>query len=180
MAVISGGVVMPAAAGAVLVNAGAPTAGADEVKTIVFGGTPTSGTFTLTFDGHTTAAITWSSTNATLVSNIDTALEALPNIGSGGVTTGSTGTLTSGVGTVQVTFSGANVSKFNVPDMSATSSLVGTTPTITIATSTVGTLATGRGAAEGALLTDSSNGKLYIQTASTPNSPTWTVVGGQS
>jgi hypothetical protein len=180
MGAISGGKVIPAAAGAVLVNAGAPSAGADEVQTILFGGTPTGGTFTLTFDGHTTSAITWSSTNATLVSNIDTALEALPNIGSGGVTTGSTGTLTNGIGTVSVTFAGANVSKLDVATLTYSSSLTGTNPTITIAESTVGTLATGRGAARGAVLSDSTNGKLYIQTASTPNSPTWTVVGGQS
>lgn len=174
MGVISGGNVINLAAGAIGVNAGVPTDGADEVQTLVFAGID-SGTFPLTFDGHTTGAITWSSTNATLVSNIDAALEALPNIGSGGVTVGSTGTLTNGLGTVTVTFDGANVCKMNVPTLSAvTTSLVGTTPTITIATSTVGTLATFRGAATAAICMNSSTGELYTQMHATPPNTTWT------
>ena len=79
--------------------------GTNEVQTLTFGGTPTGGTFTLTFDGYTTAPISWSSTNATLVANIDAALEALPNIGAGGVTV-AVGTMTNGIGTITVTFGG--------------------------------------------------------------------------
>ena len=70
-----------------LSNAGAPSAGTDEVQTITFGGTPTGGTFKLKFGSFTTAAISWSATNNTLRDNVDAALEALPNIGTGGVTT---------------------------------------------------------------------------------------------
>jgi len=47
------------------------------VQTITFTGTITGGTFTLTFGGVTTAPITWSSTAATLASNIQTALDAI-------------------------------------------------------------------------------------------------------
>jgi hypothetical protein len=179
MAVISGGVVMPASAsGHPATVAGAPSNGADEVQTIAIGGTPEGGTFTLTFDGHTTAAITWSATNGTLVSNANTALEALPNIGTDGVTVGTT-TMTSGVGTLSVTFDGSNVCKRNVAAMTATSSLTGTTPTITIATATVGTLATAWGAEKGAPLTDTDNGIAYINTG-TAATPTWTKTGTQS
>src|SRR3954463_10288848 len=94
----------------ILQNTGAPVAGTDEVQTITIGGTPTAGTFTLTYDGFTTAAITWSNVNATLIAAIDAALEALPNIGSGGVVT-AVGTMTAGIGTTTVTFSGANMAK---------------------------------------------------------------------
>src|SRR5690349_13030962 len=85
--------------------AGTPSAGTDEVQTITVGGTPTGGTFTLTFQNRTTAAITWSATNNTLRDNVDAALEALPNIGTGGVTT-AVGTMTAGIGTLTVTFAG--------------------------------------------------------------------------
>jgi hypothetical protein len=172
---------MPIIEGAVsrpITNAGAPSAGTDEVQTITFGGTPTGGTFTLTFEGHTTAAITWSATNATLVANIDAALEALNNIGSGGVTT-AVGTMTAGIGTITVTFSGGNVAKKAVGLMTASSSLTGTSPTLAVAETTPGVDATGRGAGAGQLLIDTTNKKLYINTG-TALAPTWTVTGTQS
>ena len=43
------------------------------------------GTFTLTFDGETTASIAYSATPTTMAANIVAALEALPNIPAGGV-----------------------------------------------------------------------------------------------
>src|SRR5262249_2287564 len=55
------------------------------VQTITFGGTITGGTFTLSFNGLTTGPITWSATAATLQTNIQNALLALPNIGTGNV-----------------------------------------------------------------------------------------------
>src|SRR3954466_12066804 len=94
----------------ILQNAGAPVAGTDEVQTITFGGTPTGGTFTLTYDGFTTAAITWVAVNATLIAAIDAALEALPNIGTGGVVT-AVGTMRGVIGTATVTFSGRQVGR---------------------------------------------------------------------
>src|SRR3954464_11821503 len=96
--------VIEGAMGAPQQFAGAPVAGTDEVQTITIGGTPTSGTFRLTFEGFTTGDITWSATNATLVANIDAALEALDNIGTGGVVT-AVATMTAGIGTATVTFS---------------------------------------------------------------------------
>lgn len=159
-------------------NAGAPSAGSDEVQTITFGGTPTGGTFKLTFQSNTTAAITWSSTNSTLVSNIDTALEALTNIGASGVTT-AVGTMTAGIGTITVTFNGV-VGKLLLTVMTvANNSLTGTNPTIAVAQTTPGVTATGRGYGKGKLLSDTTNGKVYINTGTT-TAPTWTVVGAQT
>ena len=58
--------------------------GTNEVQTITFGGTVTSSTastFTLAFNGATTAAIAYSSVTGTLQSNIQNALNALASIG---------------------------------------------------------------------------------------------------
>lgn len=163
--------------GTPLSNAGTPVAGTDNVQRITIGGTPTGGTFTLTFDGHTTDAIDWSSTNGTLLTNIETALEALDNID--GVTVAAD-SLTSGIGTIDVTFNGANVAKLAHGVMTAdASNLTGTSPTVSVAEQTAGINATHRNAAAGAQLVDTTNGVLYINTGS-PGSPTWTVVGTQT
>jgi len=156
---------------------GIPPAGTDEVQTITFGGTPTGGTFTLTFQGATTAAITWVNVNATLVAAIDAALEALVNIGTGNVTT-AVGTMTAGIGTATVTFVGARA-KQPVGALTATSSLTGTAPTIAVAETTPGVKPGGRGAPKGAMLTDTTNGIAYINTG-TDASPTWTKIGTQT
>lgn len=68
--------------GGVLTDAITPTPGTNETQTITITGTPTGGTFTLTFMGETTGTIAFDATSAAVV----TALEALPNIGAGGVT----------------------------------------------------------------------------------------------
>ena len=158
--------------------AGAPVQGTNEVQTLTIGGTPTGGTFKLAFDGYTTAAITWSATDATLVAAIDAALEALPNIGSGGVTVADS-TLTSGIGDATITF-GGNLAEMVVPLITvADNSLTGTTPTLEVAETTAGVTATARGAKKGALLSDTTNGILYINTG-TALAPTWTKVGTQT
>lgn len=158
-------------------NAGAPVAGTDEVQRMTIGGTPTGGTFALSYDGYTTAAITWSSTNSTLFANIDAALEALPNID--GVTVADA-SMTSGIGTLDITFSGANVAKKAQPLITvASNDLTGSSPTVAIAEQTAGVDATHRNAAAGALLIDTTNKELYINTG-TQGAPTWTVAGTQS
>lgn len=166
-------------AGSIGVLSGAPSAGTNEIQTITIGGTPTGGTFTLTFEGFQTAAISWSATNNTLRDNIDAALEALPNIGTGGVTT-AVGTMTAGIGTMTVTFAGGTVQRRNVGLMTATNSMTGTSPTIAVAETTPGVEATGRGAATGALFVRSDNGTVYVNTSTTANAPTLTVVGTQT
>lgn len=59
-------------------------AGVDEIQTIGFSATPTSGTFKLVFDGETTAVINWDDTNT----EVQTALNNLTNL-SGVTVTGS-------------------------------------------------------------------------------------------
>lgn len=157
--------------------AGAPASGTNEIDTITIGGTPTAGSFTITVaNGRTTKAITWSATNATLIANIDAALELLPNVGTGGVTTAE-GSLTAGIGTITLTFVGKNA-KMDFPALTVTSSLTGTSPTLAIATTTAGVAATFRNAPTGALVVDTSTPALYLNTSTTANSPTWTRTGG--
>lgn len=165
--------------GNVLFNAGAPTNGTTEIQTITIGGTPTGGTFTLVYDGLTTSPITWSATNATLVSNIQTALLALSNIGASGVAA-AVGTMTAGVGTINLTFGGNLIGQaLNLITVGA-NNMTGTSPTVAVTRTTAGINATGRGAHTGARLVDTTNGKEYIQTNTTPPGITWTVVGTQS
>lgn len=160
----------------ILNYAGVPGTGTDEVQTLTIDAT--GGTFKLRFEGFVTAAITWSSTNATLLSNINTALEALPSIGTGGITT-AVGTMTAGVGTLTLTFAG-NRGKQAIGSLVtvANNSLTGTA-TLSIAETTPGVDATFRGAPKGQLVVDTTNGKLYINTG-TALAPTWTVAGTQS
>lgn len=178
MALITGGKIIEGVLDG-YTSAGAPTAGTNEVQTLTIGGTPTGGTFKLAYDGFTTGAITWSATNATLLANINAALDALGNLGSSYVVA-TAGTLTAGIGTVLLTFSGGSVAKRAVNTMSvADNSLTGTSPTLAVAETTPGVNASGLGAAIGARLVDTTNGKEYINTG-TATTPTWTVVGSQS
>jgi hypothetical protein len=159
-------------------GAGAPAAGTNAVQTLTIGGTPTGGTFKLALEGFTTAAITWSATNATLIANIDAALEAIASVGTGGVTT-AVGTMTAGIGTATLTFAGNRGLQPVTLATVADNSLTGTSPTLAIATTTPGVRPGAAGASIGAEYTDTTNGKLYINTG-TAAAPTWTVVGSQS
>jgi hypothetical protein len=170
--------IIEGATGAILTNAGAPTAGTNEVQTLTIGGTPTAGTFKLTFDGWQTAAITWTATDATLLSRINTALDALPN-GAASAIVATAGTLTSGIGTILLTFSGDPLAKRAVPTMTAQSSLTGTSPTLAVAETTPGVDVTFRGSIKGQLLTDTTNGIAYINTG-TAAVPVWTKIGTQT
>jgi hypothetical protein len=159
-------------------NAGVPGAGTSEVQTLTIGGTPDGGSFKLKYDGFITSAINWTAVDNTLVAAIDAALEALPNIGASGVTVAA-GTLTSGIGTVTITF-GGDLAKLAVNTITVhANNLTGTSPTLAVAETTPGVTASFRGCKKGALVTDTTNGKLYINTG-TALAPTWTVVGSQS
>lgn len=99
----------------------------DEVQTVTLAGA-TGGTFTLTYSGQTTAAIAFDASAAAVKS----ALEALSNIGVGDVNVGKVGSV------YTVSFAGA-LADTNVAQMTADdSSLTGTTPTVTVATTTAG------------------------------------------
>lgn len=164
------------------INAGAPTSGTDAICTLTFTSV-TGGTFKLTVttgDGveEETAAITWSATNNTLISNIDAALEALSIATGTADFTTADATLSSGLGTLTITAAGAFLKepiKITVSD----DATKGTGAAVTAEMTTPGVWATLRGARKGALLTDVTNGILYINTG-TANKPTWTKVGTQS
>ena len=177
MAIITGGRIIEGVLEG-YTSAGAPTAGTNEVQTLTIGGTPTGGTFKLSLDGHVTAAITWSATNATLLSHINTALDGLPWGASAIVATD--GGLTAGIGDVTLTFSGGALAKRAVNTLAvANNSLTGTAPTLAVAETTPGVDASGLGAGVGAELIDTTNGIAYINTG-TATTPTWTKVGTQS
>jgi hypothetical protein len=110
-------------------------AGTNEVQKVTITGSPTGGSFTLTFSGQTTSAIAYNATAAT----VQTALQALSSIGSGNATvTGGPGPGTAWT----VTFVGA-LAQTDVAQMTATSSLTGgTSPTVTVTTLTSGINAT--------------------------------------
>jgi hypothetical protein len=104
-------------------------AGTNEVQTATITGTPTGGTYTLTFDGQSTTALPRTSTNA----QIQAALEVLPNVDPGDITV--TGTYP---GPFTFTFGGQYASR-NVSQITATHTFTGgTTPGITMATTVPG------------------------------------------
>ena len=175
--------VLPAAAQSISIAtaevyryAGVPSSGTSEIQTLTINASTSGGTFTLTLaNGRTTLPITWSATNATLVANVDAALEALNAVGTGGVTT-AVGTMTAGIGTITITFTGKNA-KLDFPALSVTNNLItgGTIPTI--ATTTAGVEATFRNARPGELLVDTVTPDLYINDGTSQiNGPTWTKV----
>jgi hypothetical protein len=102
-----------------------------EQQTITITGTPTGGTFTLTYSSQTTSAIPYNATAAAVKS----ALEALSNIEAGDII--ATGGPLPG-SPVVVTFTGS-LAGTNVAQMTSTPSLTGgSTPTVTVTTSSAG------------------------------------------
>jgi hypothetical protein len=107
-------------------------AGTNEVQTVTITGTPTGGTFTLTFSGQQTAAIAYNANAAA----VQTALENLSNLVPGDVTVGGG----PGPGTpYTVTFTGASYGSTDVSVMTAASSFTGgTSPATAVTTTTPG------------------------------------------
>lgn len=105
--------------------------GTDEIQQVAVTGTPTGGSFTLTFSGQTTAAIAYNATAST----VQTAIAALSNVGTGKVTAAG-GPLP---GTpVTVTWK-QTLGKADQPAMTFANSLTGgTSPTPVITTPTPG------------------------------------------
>lgn len=108
-----------------------PYAGqATEVQTATITGSPTGGSFTLTLNGETTAAIAYNAASSV----VQAALLALPSLSPGDVTvTGSAG------GPYTITF-GGNLAGQNVAAITASGAGLtgGSTPGVTMATSTAG------------------------------------------
>ena len=124
--------------------------GTNCVQTLTKGGTISGGTWTITFNGETTGAISATATAA----EVQAHLERLASVRSGDIAvTGGPVTTTNLV----LTFQG-NYSAKVVPDVTVTTaSLTGTTPTITPSVTTAGATGTnldslGRGAAPGAYI----------------------------
>jgi hypothetical protein len=106
--------------------------GTDEVQTVTVSGSPTGGTFTLTFNGETTAPIAYNATAA----QVQSALRALDSIGQNGVT--ATGGPLPG-SAVTVTFDGGVLDGVNVAQMTSSGSFTGgSTPGVAVATTTAG------------------------------------------
>lgn len=103
-------------------------AGTNEVQTLAVTGTPTGGTYTLTFNGETTTALAYNATAPV----VQAALEALVAFQPGDVVV--SGTYPS----YNLTFGGAYAAS-NVPQITSTAALTGgTTPGVTMATSVAG------------------------------------------
>jgi hypothetical protein len=107
------------------------TAGTNEIQTVTITGTPTGGTFTLTYNGQTTAPIAFNATAGT----VQAALEALRNIGTGNVLGGGG----PGPGTpYTITFQGALAGQ-NVNQMTAAGAFTGgSSPAVAVTTTTPG------------------------------------------
>ncbi|TDB98254.1 hypothetical protein E1091_07850 [Micromonospora fluostatini] len=110
-----------------------PYAGAtSESQTVTITGSPTGGTFTLTFDGETTAGIAYNASAAA----VKDALAALPGVTGNDITvTGGPGPGTPFVVGFKGQFAGENV-----PQMTASGSGLtgGSTPAVTVTTTTAG------------------------------------------
>ena len=131
---------------------GAPS---NEVHTLTVTGAPTGGTFTITWSGQTTAAIVYNATAA----QVQSALEALSNIAPGDVTvTGAAG------GPWTLTWGGTQLGEDVAAPTTTESFTGGTTPDITITTTTAGGAAT---ASDG---TEVLQGFLVSQVAFNPGS----------
>jgi len=104
----------------------------NEVQTLTITGTPTGGTFTLTYDGQTTSTIAYNADAAT----VDAALEALSNIGAGDVTCAG-GALPGTPVTIQFT---SALAQLNVALITADGSGLtgGSSPDAAVATTTPG------------------------------------------
>lgn len=101
----------------------------NEVQTLTVTGAPTGGTFTIAFSGQTTGAIAYNATAA----QVQAALEALSNVAPGDVTvTGAAG------GPYTLTWGGAYLGEDVAAPTTVESFTGGTTPDITIATTTAG------------------------------------------
>lgn len=170
--------IIPGAISNVLTNAGVPGAGTSEIWTVTIGGTPTAGTFKIGFGGERSGAITWSSTNNTLLSNVNTKLDAMSVFGAGDLVA-TDATLSNGIGTFILTFS-ANLAKLAITTpVTVHSSLTGTNPTLAVAETTPGVTASFRGVGKGVVVTDTTNAIAYTNTG-TAIAPTWTKVGVQT
>lgn len=108
------------------------TALVSEIDTLTKSGTYTGGTYTLTVDGATTAAIAWNANNVAILA----ALNALPNIAPGDVVVSGGGAAGISTGAVTLTFGGKKAGRAMTNSVDATNITGG--GSITYAVSTAG------------------------------------------
>lgn len=153
-----------------------PINGTSEVQTVTLGGTITGGTFYLAYNGLASSQIAWSATTATLLANVQAALDELFGANN---SVAADSTLSSGVGDFTVTFQNGRGALNMTNAMTAGNSLTGTAPTVSVARTTKGVTATARGAALGTVISYvGQNGKDEIQTLTfggTPSTGNYTV-----
>jgi hypothetical protein len=113
--------------GAAITTGTAGTGTANEVQTIIKTGTVTGGTFTITYSGQTTAAIAYDATPAA----VQTALEALSNLGAGQIAVAGTANSVY-ILTFKGTLAGTDVAAVTVGSGSLTGG--GNYGTVTVAT----------------------------------------------
>jgi hypothetical protein len=115
----------------VLLASIASLGGVNEQQAVTITGTPTGGTFTLTYAGATTANIAYNAA----ASAVQTALEALPNIGPGNVAVSGG----PGPGTPYVLTFQNQLARQNVAQLTAAHAFTGgATPAIAVTTTTAG------------------------------------------
>ena len=106
------------------------TYAADAVQTVRLTGSPTGGTFTLTFGGDTTSGIAYNATAAT----VQTALQGLTSIGSGNALV-----IAAPGGGWEVRFAGTLAGKYQARITASGTSLTGgTTPAVVVSTISIG------------------------------------------
>jgi hypothetical protein len=161
-----------------LTFAGAPTNGVNDQQTITITGSPTGGSFTLTFGGQTTSALPWNATAA----QVQAALNALSSIGgfsdlamAGSVVC--TGGPLPGTGIV-VTFAGALAGESQSVITHTDSLTGGSSPVVVITHTTSGVTATWRGVGKGNILLDTTHQLIYMNTG-TAHTPVWTAWSDQ-
>lgn len=115
-----------------------PVASSVEQQTIAISGTPTSGTYTVTFDGKTTAAIVYNASSAVL----QAALRLIAGLEQ--VTVSSTGTIPNFTHTVVMTGVAGALATTSPPQMTSTDGTSGGAHAIAHATTVAGTVDTWR------------------------------------
>lgn len=162
--------------GTVLGQITSPTA-VNDVQTLTFTGTPTGGTFRISFNNQVTGPITYSTTNGTLQTNIQTAMDALPNSpanGSWTVVVTSSGTVATF--TAAGAFAGIEQPLMTFYQNSLTG---GSTPTAAFVHTTLGVTAGGHYAAYDDTKSDGRNvAAAILKYAATVNEQGQIVAGG--
>lgn len=154
------------------VKAGAPSDGTNEVQRITETGTPTGGSFKIRVAGNESnqgglsGSITYSSTMATLATNIQTALNTL--LGSGTVSCAANGSDKVDI-TFLKTYGARNVGTIKLESVSLTG---GSSPALAVTTPTPGVAADGLGFPAGTMIIDTTNFRTYYN-GGTADAPNW-------